>query len=230
MTKKTFWIDPYSTHHETTVASVDGNDITLDSTIFFAFSGGQESDQGTINRIPVITAKKVGLDIVYTLPADHGLRVWQPVAIAIDWERRYRLMRLHFAAELVLELFCAELNGIDKVGAHIAQNKARIDFAWPTSIAPLLGRLSDAANAIIRSDLKIRTGFDDEPNERRFWEIEGYARVPCGGTHVRSTSEIGSIRLKRDNIGKGKERVEIYLVESAEGGIIPVETERKNRA
>jgi alanyl-tRNA synthetase len=213
MTQKAFWSDPYRTTHETFVSSVNGSDITLESTIFFAFSGGQESDYGTINGIPVVSARKDGLKIVYTLPQEHGLSVGQKVDIKIDWTRRYRLMRLHFAAELVLELFYKELDGVDKVGAHIGQNKARIDFAWPQSIGALLPKLAKEANRIIGSDLEIRTGFDDEGAERRYWEIEGLARVSCGGTHLRRTGEIGSIRLKRDNIGKGKERVEIYLNE-----------------
>ena len=213
MTQKKFWSDPYLTSHETVVSSVNGSDITLESTIFFAFSGGQESDYGTITGLPVVSARKDGLEIVYTLPQEHGLSVGQKVGIEIDWPRRYRLMRLHFAAELVLELFYKELDGVDKVGAHIAQNKARIDFAWPQSISSLLPKFAVEANRIIISDLEIWTGFDDEANERRYWEIEGFARVSCGGTHVRRTGEIGSIRLKRDNIGRGKERVEIYLNE-----------------
>ena len=59
-------------------------------------------------------------------------------SIEIDGERRRRLMRLHLAAEVVLESFYRQLPGVGKVGAHIAQDKARIDFAWPESIAPLL--------------------------------------------------------------------------------------------
>lgn len=213
MTQKIFWIDPYCINKEATVTSSIGPEIKLDATIFFAFSGGQESDQGTIGGVEVLSAKKEGLEIVYTLPPDHGLAIGQKVQIEIDWARRYRLMRLHFAAELVLELFYRELDGVNKVGAHIAQNKARIDFSWPQSISPLLSKFSENANRIIASNLEIRTGFDDEANERRYWEIEGLSRVPCGGTHVRRTGEIGPIRLKRDNIGKGKERVEIFLTE-----------------
>ncbi len=57
--------------------------------------------------------------------------------------------------------------------------------------------------------MKILKAF--ESNEMRYWEIEGFSRVSCGGTQVRSTGEIGSIRPKRNNIGKGKERIEIYL-------------------
>jgi alanyl-tRNA synthetase len=213
MTKKIFWTDPYRSRHETRITTVNGADITVDETIFFAFSGGQESDHGSINGIPVITARRDGLELIYTLPPEHGLTLGEAVNIEIDWARRSRLMRLHFAAELVLELFYKKHQGIDKVGAHIAQNKARIDFLWPQSIAPLLPALAEEANAIIAADLDIIKGFDDEANERRFWEIPGLSRVPCGGTHVSRTGEIGPLRLKRENIGKGKERVEIYLAD-----------------
>lgn len=211
MTNKVFWSDPYQTALETTVATVSGSDITLSETIFFAFSGGQESDMGSIAGRPVLSAQKSGLEIVYTLPDDHGLVVGQVVLVEIDWLRRYRLMRLHFAAELVLELFYKNLVGVNKVGAHIAPDKARIDFAWPESITPLLAQIESAANSIISANLEIKAAFDDEPNERRYWEIEGFSRVPCGGTHVRRTGEIGTIRLKRNNKGRGNERVEIYL-------------------
>lgn len=211
MTHKQFWVDPYQTKLRTRIQSVSGDSVTLESTIFFAFSGGQESDQGTIGGLPVLNANKDGAQIVYSLAEDHGLRSGQTVDVEIEWARRYRLMRLHFAAELVLELICRALNTVEKVGAHIAQEKARIDFAWPESISTLLPQIAEEANALIASDLPIRTGFEDEANERRYWEIDGFSRVPCGGTHVKSTGEIGPVRLKRNNIGRGKERVEIYL-------------------
>ncbi|WP_296891646.1 alanyl-tRNA editing protein [Thiobacillus sp.] len=213
MTKKVFWDDPYATTHPTCVSSVNGCEFELESTIFFAFSGGQESDHGSIAGIQVLSARKEGLRIIYTLPPSHGLKVGQSVQVEIEWERRYRLMRLHFAAELVLEIFYKELNSVGKVGAHITPDKARIDFTWPESISPLLPVFSEMANEIISSNRGIVTDFDDILNERRYWEIQGFSRVPCGGTHVRSTGEVGQIRLKRNNIGKGKERVEIFLCE-----------------
>jgi alanyl-tRNA synthetase len=211
MTRKNFWSDPYQTALEATVTTVSGSSITLSETIFFAFSGGQESDMGSIAGQKVISAQKNGLDIVYTLPDNHGLVVGQAALVEIDWDRRYRLMRLHFAAELVLELFYKNLVGVNKVGAHIAQDKARIDFAWPESISPLFPQIEAAANSIISANMQIKTGFDDEPNERRYWEIDGFSRIPCGGTHVRKTGEVGPIKLKRNNRGRGNERVEIYL-------------------
>ena len=211
MTVRQFWVDPYQATQRTVVSAVSGTHVTLESTIFFALSGGQESDRGTIAGCPVLEARKDGGEIVYTLAPEHGLRPGREVEVAIDWRRRYRIMRLHFAAEIVLELIVRELPEVERIGSHIAEDKSRIDFAWPENISPLLPRIAAAANAIIAEDLPIRKGFDDEANLRRYWEIDGFSRVSCGGTHVRSTAEIGPIRLKRNNIGRGKERVEIYL-------------------
>lgn len=211
MTEKIFWQDPYAAFHDTRIATVRGAQLTVDSTIFYAFSGGQESDEGTIGGYPVLEARRDGLEIFYTLPGDHDLRPLQPVRMTIDWNRRYRLMRLHFAAELILELFYKSLNGIVKVGAHIAEEKARVDFSWQESIAPMLPLFAAEVDRLITADLPITSGFEDEKNERRYWQIDGFSHVPCGGTHLRRTWEIGSIRLKRNNIGRGKERVEIYL-------------------
>lgn len=217
MTEKIFWQDPYRTTLETRVTSVDGADVTVAETIFFAFSGGQESDHGSLGGRPVRaartagTAGRAGKEIVYTLDDGHGLVPGESVTLSIDWPRRYRLMRLHFAAEIVLELAYRRFDGIEKIGAHIAETKARIDFRWPVSLAPDLPALADEAMRIVREDQPITSAFQDEENERRFWQIKEFDPVPCGGTHLRSTREVGALRLKRKNIGQGKERIEITL-------------------
>ena len=218
-TRKVFWEGPYRTQLDTTVTNVTADEVTLASTIFFAFSGGQESDRGTIGGHAVLDARKADHEIVYTLPANHGLMAGQTVSVDIDWARRYRLMRLHFAAELVLELVYRQFPGIVKVGAHIAEDKARLDFALDESITPALPALAHAANALIADDHEILTGFDDPVAERRYWQVAGFARVACGGTHVRRTGEIGHLALKRRNVGRGKERIEIYL--DSERGATP---------
>lgn len=210
MTKKIFWDDPYLTRLETRIAGVAGDDVTVEETIFYALSGGQESDRGTIAGRPVRQARKEQRDIVYTLEDAYGLRPGDPATIEIDWERRYRLMRLHFAAEVVLELAYRNLPGIRKIGAHIAQEKARIDFEWDRNIAESFPLLKGEATALVDADREIISAFSDETNQRRYWEVPGFARVPCGGTHLRRTAEVGAIDLKRKNIGKGKERIEIY--------------------
>jgi Ser-tRNA(Ala) deacylase AlaX len=211
MTKNLFWRDPYLTDLEATVTGVNGNEITVDQTIFYAFSGGQESDYGTFNDHRVIQARKEGMEIVYTLEDGHALQIGDHVSMAIDWERRYRLMRLHFAAELILELAYQNLKGIEKIGAHIAQDKARIDFKWSENIARSFPLLENEARRIIEADWKIESAFSDEEAEKRYWKVEGFAQVLCGGTHLKKTGEVGKITLKRDNIGKGKERIEIHL-------------------
>ena len=211
MTKKIFWQDAYLTNLETSVIQVDGCDVVLESTIFYAESGGQESDQGTIGGWPVHQAKKNDQDIVYTEDQGHELKVGDFVNVKIDGNRRYKLMRLHFAAEIVLELFYKTQPGIEKIGAHISETKARIDFLRQGSIASLLNDIRQKAIDLIQSDQPIISAFSDENAQRRYWMIDGFSKVPCGGTHLKRTSEIGSIRLKRENVGKGKERVEIFL-------------------
>ncbi|HDR9880978.1 TPA: alanyl-tRNA editing protein [Burkholderia cenocepacia] len=213
MTKKVFWDDPYRTTLDTVVTHVDGDRVQVEATIFFAFSGGQESDSGSLGDHPVIRADKQGLDIVYTLAHDHVLRVGDRVTWRIDWARRYRLMRLHFAAEMVLQLVYRLRPGIERIGAHIAQDKARIDFASEASLAPLFPEIESAAADLSKRDLRIVTNFSDIDAQRRFWTVDGFATMACGGTHPASTGEIGMLTLKRKNIGKGKERIEVMLLE-----------------
>ncbi|HZG18510.1 MAG TPA: alanyl-tRNA editing protein [Herbaspirillum sp.] len=211
MTHKIFWSAPYQTKLDTVITAVDGDQVQVAETIFFAFSGGQESDTGKLAGHPVLRADKRDLDIVYTLPTGHGLQLGDAVTMQIDWERRYRLMRLHFAAEMVLQLVYQLRPGIERIGAHIAPDKARVDFASETSLAPLFAEIEAATRDLVAAGHPIRTAFSDEQAGRRYWEVEGFARMACGGTHPRTTAEVGVIRLKRKNTGKGKERIEIVL-------------------
>jgi Ser-tRNA(Ala) deacylase AlaX len=213
MTRKVFWDDPYRTTLDAVVTHVDGDQVQVDSTIFFAFSGGQESDAGSFGGFPVVKAEKRGIDIVYTLPHGHTLRVGDVATWQIDWDRRYRLMRLHFAAEMVLQLVYRLRPGIERIGAHISQDKARIDFASDVSLLPWFAEIESAAVDLTKRDLPIVTDYSDVQAQRRFWKVDGFATMACGGTHPRSTGEIGALKLKRKNQGKGKERIEITLAE-----------------
>ena len=210
--RKVFWDNPYQTSLKTKVANIFDNKILLEETIIFSFSGGQESDKATINGLPVIRSEMERKLIYYFLDEGHGLIPGADVIAEIDWQRRYRLMRLHFAAELILELVTRKL-GVEKIGAHIAENKARIDFVWSKNISSIFDEILVEYNAIIKQDAPIKTGFSDVENQRRYWEIDGFSKVSCGGTHVKSTAEVGFVKLKRINIGGGKERIEIKLVD-----------------
>jgi Ser-tRNA(Ala) deacylase AlaX len=214
MTLKLFWQDPYRTEADATVVSVSGGDVTLDQTVVYAFSGGQESDHGTIAGHPLLAARKDGRDIIHTLAEAHGLQSGDRVRVTIDGDRRNRLMRLHFAAELILELIYQAFPDTPKIGAHIAADKARIDFTWIGNISALFPMLLERVEAIVAANLPIVSAFADEATEQRYWQIDGFARVPCGGTHPRRTGEVGRIALKRRNPGGGKERIEITLADS----------------
>lgn len=180
----------------------------IEETIAYSFAGGQESDKAFINELPILDSKREGSIIYYTLSPGHGLAKGDEVIMTIDWPRRYRLMRLHFAAELILEIV-SQKYGLAKVGAHIAETKARIDFNSDTSISTLIPTILAEYNDIIKSNKTIQKGYTDIENQRRFWKIDGFAQVPCGGTHLNSTAEVGYVALKRDRPGKSIERIEI---------------------
>lgn len=211
--EKVFWKEPYLTELTAKVTTVKEDDIILDRTIFYAFSGGQESDVGTIGGYDVLEARKEKKDIVYTLQSPHALKPGDSALIKIDWIRRYALMRLHFAAEIILELMYRNYAPVEKIGAHISPKKARLDFEWSGNISETFPLLKERSREIVSSDLAIASGFSDQEREQRFWEIDGFARVSCGGTHLKKTGEVGEMVLRRNNIGKGKERIEIYLDE-----------------
>jgi Ser-tRNA(Ala) deacylase AlaX len=207
--RKVFWDDPYQHTLKTKVEAVDGNTVLFAETIAYSFAGGQESDRAWVNGMPILSSQMEGNLIYYTLVEGHGLHVGDEVEMKIDWQRRLRLMRLHFAAELILEIVTQNYH-LEKVGAHIAENKARIDFKSDTNISSLFSAILEKYDAIIESNLPIEKGYSDVANQRRFWKIEGFAQVPCG---VNSTGEVGFVTLRRDRPGKGIERIEIRLVD-----------------
>lgn len=209
--KKVFWDNPYQTTLKTTVESVNGTEILCAETIVYSFAGGQENDAATINGLSVISSRREENLIYYTLPEGHGLGQGDTVTMEIDWPRRLKLMRLHFAAELILEIVSRKF-GYEKVGAHIAETKSRIDFKSDVNISTHFDEIVTEYNEIIRKNLPIIKDYSDVDTQRRFWKIEGFAQVPCGGTHVRSTGEVGYVTLKRERPGRGVERIEIRLL------------------
>lgn len=177
MTRFIFWKDPYLCYFETKVKKVDGNQVILEDTIAYAESGGQESDLAKFNETTVLqsvldSSKKF---ITYYLPEDHGFKEGDSVSIEIDWNRRYRLMRLHFACELVLVLMNRYFLGqkgelksedidtsIQKVGAHMGEDKARIDFLLEENVNKYLEMIHPQFQEIIDSNVPIETGYLDE--------------------------------------------------------------------
>jgi alanyl-tRNA synthetase len=210
-TKKIFWEDPYLTELETIVTSVNNNVIALKETIAYAFSGGQQSDEGIINGFAIQKAQKVEKEIFYTIAENHSIIKGQKVTVKIDWEKRYKIMKLHFAAEIILELVNQNFGNPEKTGANITSEKSRIDFIWENDISEMFPILDAKTNELIQADRPIISDFSNEEDEIRYWKIEGFGQVPCGGTHIKSTGELQAIRLKRNRQGRNKERIEIFL-------------------
>ena len=213
--KRLFWEDPYLKECEATVTSRMGPEVQLDQAIFFAFSGGQASDQGKIRGINVQEAVKTDQGITYILERVPEFNEGDKVKVEIDWDYRFKIMRLHSAAHVVFYLF-SEKTGVTKlIGSNISIDKARLDFAMGTPVSELLPEIEAKANKITEKDIQIKTYGDEQDENRRYWEmdIDGKeVKYPCGGTHVKNAEEIGRIKLKRKNIGAGKERIEITLI------------------
>lgn len=207
MTGRLFWKDSCLTELDTTVATVAGDQVTLDATISFTFAGGQECDAGSIAGPGGAEARPGDR---HRLPEDHGLQPGDPAHANIDWDRRFRLMRLHFAAGLVLELVYRELPGVEKLGVHIFEDKARIDFAWPMNVSPLFPTLLEKVRSLVGADLSITSAFPDGAAERRPLRCRALPGSPAGAP-LRRTGEVGCIELRRRNVGGGKERIEITV-------------------
>ena len=212
-TKKLFWEDPYLKECEATVMKINEREVVLDQSIFYAFSGGQASDSGTIGEIPVKEAIMSNDDIIYILEREPNFKVGDKVKVKINWDKRFRIMRLHSAAHVVYFLF-KKKTGADKIiGSNVSEEKSRLDYLYEENISSILPEIEKEANELLSKDIPVKIYFDEKNLGKRLWEPEGMPewKCPCGGTHVKNLKEIGKLKLKRKNIGKGKERIEITL-------------------
>jgi misacylated tRNA(Ala) deacylase len=211
--------------------------IELDRSVFYPLGGGQAGDSGTLLRangariVIADTRKGDTPDRVMHLPAA-GSELPEPgeaVTLELDWERRYRLMRLHTALHLLSCVIVAPVTG-----GNIVPEKARLDFDIDLSLLDA-GRIERETNALIARAVSTETGWitdadlDGQPElvktmsvqpprgagRVRLLRIPGIDLQPCGGTHVANIAEIGAIRvLKIRSEGKHNKRVEITLTGS----------------
>lgn len=208
--------------------------IVLDRTIFYANSGGQPGDTGRIasDRGVVEIANTLHPDgdktrIVH-VAADAApvLAVGDAVRLEIDWERRYRLMRMHTALHLVTVVFPHPITG-----AAVGEDKGRVDFDMPEVPADLpaieerLNRMVSASHAVTAEwisdeELAANPGLIKTMTVRppvgqgrvRLIRIGDIDLQPCGGTHVASTAEIGPLRLgKIEKKGAQNRRVSVFF-------------------
>ncbi len=211
MVERIFWHDPYMKECAAVVEAIEDNRVWLDRTVFFAFSGGQASDKGTIGGINVLEAVAESDDIMYVLEKVPDFGIGDNVIVKIDWERRHRIMRLHSAAHIVYYYFTEAAGQLKVIGSNISEDKARLDFLCSKPISEVLPDIEEKANSEILKNWDVKAFKDEKDPSKRVWACSKWL-MPCGGTHVRNTGEIGGIKLKRKNIGAGKERIEVTLV------------------
>lgn len=232
MTEELFREDAYARSCEARVVAVESGGVVLDRTVLYPTGGGQPGDRGALElddgtTLEVIDTVKGADGIVHRLVEDATLPgVGQAATARVDWERRHRLMRMHSA----MHLLCAAV-ARPVTGGQVGDAKSRLDFdlqggavdkeaiaaqiaRWIEESHPVRHLWIAASELAERPDL-VRTMSVRPPmggGRVRLIEIEGVDLQACGGTHVRSTAEIGAIRVgKVENKGRQNRRINITL-------------------
>ena len=233
MTEKLFLEDSYLREFTAKVTFVDNKYIKLDRSCFYAKSGGQVNDLGTLTRIKdnkefqVVFVAKIDDDISHEVD-EIGLEVGDEVMGKINWGRRYKLMRLHTAAH-VLDAVFHEDNGVLITGNELNPEKSRIDFNLQNFSREKVQAFIDKANEIISRDLEVKNYYLKKEEAMkipgiiklaqaappdlpilRITEISDLDIQADAGTHVKHLMEIGKIILL-DIENKGKERKRVYF-------------------
>jgi misacylated tRNA(Ala) deacylase len=231
MTEDLFRHDSYLKECDALVADVDDEGIVLDRTVFYPMGGGQPGDTGTINwqggtaRV-VDTRYGEGGAIRHVLEKDAPRpRAGDKVTAEIDWERRYRHMRMHTALHLL-----GSVLQYGVTGGSISAEKSRLDFDMEDTVDR--EEVGQALKALVEQNhvVSCRWITDEELEAQpdlvrtlsvqppkgagkvRLLEIEGVDLQPCGGTHLKSTGEVGQVRIgKVEKKGKHNRRFNIHL-------------------
>jgi misacylated tRNA(Ala) deacylase len=239
MTDAVFKDDAYARDCAAQIAGInDRGGIILDKTVFYATGGGQPGDSGTLEiegrgtiEIATTVYDQDGETVIHVPSAPvSGIDPGTPVKAALDWDRRHGHMRVHTC----LHLLCALLP-YPVTGGSISVDTGRLDFdiadAGLVDKVELTGRL----NELIGQDHQVAERWitDDElqaqPDLVRTMAVKppmGTGRVrlveigggevdlqPCGGTHVRSTGEIGSVEVRKiEKKGAKNRRVRVALI------------------
>jgi alanyl-tRNA synthetase len=210
-TVKLYDDDPYLTKFRAKVLGIEGNEVELDKTAFYPEGGGQAGDTGLIGGARVVDTQTKDGRIFHMLEAAPGFSAGGEVECEIDWDRRYRIMRLHSAAHIMEHFLWKRLGHIDRLGSYVDDKKDRADYAYDGRLpAEELKKVEEETNLFLAEGHEILILQDPARPGIRIWKC-GPIEMPCGGTHVRNTDEIGVVRLRRRNPGRGVERVETSL-------------------
>ena len=232
MVEELFRKDSYLKQADATVTAVEERGVRLDRTIFYPTGGGQPGDTGVLRwdggeAAIVDSLKADGGDVLHVLAPDAPRpAVGAAVRTELDWERRYKHMRMHTA----LNVMSAVIKG-SVTGGQVGADKSRLDFNLEGDV-PTKEWVTEEINKILSTDHPVVPQWitDEEMNARpelvktmsvrppmgagrvRLLSIEGVDLQACGGTHVARTAEIGRVECtKVENKGKMNRRFIIAL-------------------
>ena len=230
-----YWQDAYQKEFEAEVEAVSGEGektgkfIVLNQTCFYPTGGGQPADTGSIKsgdgEYKILFVGKFNGKISHEVDKA-GLKVGDKVKGVLNWERRYKLMKMHTAAHLLAAIINMETGALI-TGNQLEEDKSRIDFSLENFDKEKMQEYVEKANQHIQEKLpvssffisleeakkdeslfKLAKGFSHALEELRIVEIKGVDKQADGGTHVKSLEEIGKIVLLRvDNKGKDNRRL-----------------------
>lgn len=222
--------DTYLKECDAIVTNVsDSKYVALDQTVFYPKGGGQINDVGEMTRdgevFNVVYVGKFSGEVSHEVDRP-GLKVSDRVHCRIDWDRRYRMMRSHTAAHVLITILCNKTNAL-VTGNELILEKSRFDFNLENFDRDIFMSCIDEANEIFKKDIPVKTyelpreealkipgmikmaeALPPQVSELRIVEIEGIDKQADGGTHVRNLREVGQIEfLKAENKGKNNRRV-----------------------
>ena len=234
---------------EATVVGIESESrlVALDKTVVFPGGGGQPSDEGMLMRLadsrhwPLLSARKAGGVVWHELGGEEPLpEVTDQVRVELDWERRYRLMRMHTALHVLCGVVFRDYGAL-VTGGNMGPDRARMDFEMDSAdfTPERVAEIERRANAELRAgrDVRarilprdeafqipdlIRTKINLLPEgiaEVRTVEIVGLDLQADGGTHVSNTREVGGLRVVGTRSkGKANKRLEIELIDPTGSG------------
>jgi alanyl-tRNA synthetase len=218
MTRRLYYEDSYLRSFRACVVHFDPgrNAAYLDETAFYPTSGGQLHDTGMLGSARVVDVVDEGERIAHLLdhPVDAG-----EMECEIDWPRRFDHMQQHTGQHL-LSAVAADLIGASTISVHLGLEASTVDLdraALPPAEAE---RIEQRVNEVIAGNLPVTISFENadaaeglrkqsaREGTLRIIGIEGIDRSACGGTHVRSTAEIGPVVIRKLDRMRGHVRVE----------------------
>ncbi len=229
-TEQIYLHDSYARTFDAEVTAAEGNLVTLDRSAFYPGGGGQPHDLGTLNGAQVVGFKRDAGEVWHELDGDVP-EVGDAVKGELDWERRYSLMRTHTAMHILCGVIWRDY-GAKVTGGGMQPLKGRMDFEFEQMKAELVGDIDRAINEEVKNARSISVRFLDrtaanvdpdlirtkinllpkEITEVRVLDIEGLDVQADGGTHVKSTDEVGTIHIANyKSKGRANKRLEIAL-------------------